>query len=89
MVDQILGKLYFSLPVIHFLPVQNYTIKNNTYRCPCYKTSNRAGVLSTTGQSTNFILAVDLPTKGHSADFWTMRGTALLCQLDDWFKLNK
>lgn len=71
------------MPVIQFLPVENYIAKLNTYRCPCYKTSNRAGVLSTTGQSTNFILPVDLPTKHQPANFWTLRGTALLCQLDD------
>ena len=82
LIDQVLGKLYFPMPIIHFLPFENYVRKPEHYRCPCYKTSNRAGVLSTTGQSTNFILSVDLPTK-NAPDFWTLRGTALLCQLDD------
>ena len=83
MADQVVGKLYFSMPIIHFLPTENYVLKPGTYRCPCYKTSNRAGVLSTTGQSTNFILPVDLPSKHFPPEFWTLRGTALLSQLDD------
>ena len=27
MVDQVVGKLYFPMPVIHFLPVENYAPK--------------------------------------------------------------
>ena len=84
-IDQTLGKLYFPMPVIHFLPMEKYVLPDNFYRCPCYKTSNRAGVLSTTGQSTNFILPVDLHIKHERPEFWTLRGTALLCQLDDWW----
>lgn len=80
------------------------------YKCPIYKTSARAGVLNTTGQSTNFILTVDLPCgvpdsaenelkraaglelsdqsidsgiiQHRSAEFWTLRGAAMLTMLD-------
>lgn len=56
-----------------------------TYKCPLYRTSARAGTLSSTGHSTNFVTAVDLPSK-HLSDFWVMRGIAMLCQLDDWLQ---
>jgi dynein heavy chain len=75
-------ELYSVMPVIHFLPSGDYEQSANDYVCPVYKTSVRAGELSTTGQSTNFILAVDLPTD-ENPEFWTLRGTALLCQLND------
>ncbi|GFR42275.1 hypothetical protein Agub_g3172, partial [Astrephomene gubernaculifera] len=54
------------------------------YACPLYRTSVRAGVLSTTGQSTNFVLYLGLgiPPDTHP-DFWVMQGVAALCALDD------
>ncbi len=54
----------------------------HVYACPVYKTSVRAGVLSTTGQSTNFVLPVMLPSAKES-DYWVLKGAAILCQLDN------
>lgn len=78
------GTMYAPLPVIHFSPVPDYEPPADQYQCPLYKTSVRAGVLSTTGQSTNYVLNVSLPMKpGTNEDHWILEGVALLCMLND------
>ena len=74
--------MYDRMPMIWFKPSEDYKPDPEEYSCPCYKTSTRAGVLSTTGQSTNFILDVDLQTKV-PAKHWIQRASAMLCQLND------
>lgn len=69
-----------ALPV----QVQHHVVPTGEYDCPLYKTSTRAGVLSTTGQSTNYVLSVSLPiAPGSNEDTWVLQGVALLCMLND------
>jgi len=80
--DANVGTLYSKLPGVWFEPEQHHKLAAGLYECPLYKTSVRAGALSTTGQSTNFVLALELPSQ-KPAKHWILQGTALLCQLDD------
>ena len=78
------GSMFATLPVIHFDPIENYLPSKENYETPLYKTSVRAGVLSTTGQSTNYVLNMSLPIHPDTnPDFWILQGTAALCALDD------
>ncbi|GMF33821.1 unnamed protein product [Phytophthora lilii] len=48
------------------------------YPCPVYRTTVRKGTLSTTGTSTNLVLAINLPCHGEP-DYFVLNGTALVC----------
>ncbi|XP_016058014.1 PREDICTED: dynein heavy chain 6, axonemal [Miniopterus natalensis] len=80
--DALPGQMNPELPVVHFEPQQNYEPSPTLYHSPLYKTGARAGTLSTTGHSTNFVVTVLLPSK-RSKDYWIAKGSALLCQLNE------
>uniref|UniRef100_A0A7S2IDU1 Dynein heavy chain C-terminal domain-containing protein n=1 Tax=Alexandrium andersonii TaxID=327968 RepID=A0A7S2IDU1_9DINO len=79
--------LFSDIPHIHMTPCESSkdtTDKRAVYASPIYKTSERKGVLSTTGHSTNFVMTILLPiSKQHNEKHWIKRGVACLTQLDD------
>jgi len=77
--DQFPMEMFSAMPFIRFVPTSSPRDRSSLYACPLYKTPARAGVLSTTGQSTNFVVTIYIPSDRHS-DFWIAKGTALLCQ---------
>lgn len=72
-----------KLPLIWFLPVKkNELTIGNRYTCPVYLTSDRRGIFSTIGHSTNYVLPLLLDTDKNPSH-WIYRGVAVLCQLND------
>ncbi|KAF6265909.1 dynein heavy chain 2 [Scenedesmus sp. NREL 46B-D3] len=74
-------ELFTEMPVVWLKPQQHRTKPEAaTYDCPVYKTVTRAGTLSTTGHSTNFIMMLELGTAVEPSH-WINRGVALFTAL--------
>lgn len=82
--NSVVGELISEVPVIWFKPTDHYQLTQGDYVCPLYVTSARAGTMATSGLSTNFITAIDVPANERIGEpsLWTQRGVALLCQPD-------
>jgi dynein heavy chain, axonemal len=81
--DQDYGVMWSPGPLINFIPVRDHKVDPADYVCPFYKTSVRAGTLSTTGHSTNFVLPIELPTLDYEPSYWILKGAALVSMLND------
>ena len=75
--------LFANAPVIWLKPKASKEMSvYDNYDCPVYKTSERRGMLSTTGHSTNFVTMIRIPSD-RPGDEWIKAGVAMLTQLDD------
>ena len=67
---------------MHLIPVPNRPKSDRCiYTCPIYKTLTRAGTLSTTGHSTNFVMTVELPSDKERINSLICRLKMILCFL--------
>ena len=82
LLDEALPKvLYSSMCVVWLRPSRNDVLTEYPhYECPVYRTTERRGVLSTTGHSTNFVMFIKVPSD-KPAGHWITRGVALMCAL--------
>ena len=96
LIDQKEGEMRCEMPLIWFKTTKE--VKNNQnedddddeggedetfiYTCPLFKTGKRASIIASSGNSNEKIIDVDLPSK-FKKEYWTLRGTALLTQIED------
>lgn len=69
--------------MIQFKPEKDHKPYDKDYLCPMYKTTERAGTLSTTGHSTNFVIMVEVPSK-KSPKHWVLRGKSFSILLNNF-----
>ncbi|KAG5345241.1 DYH1 protein, partial [Acromyrmex charruanus] len=82
LVESLPKELFTDMPPILVLPEVHHVIPpHKIYVCPVYKTIERSGTLSTTGHSSNFVLAIEIPIDKPQSH-WIKRGVALICTLD-------
>ena len=75
-------ELFTEMPIVWLKPVQHRQPSGQQiYNCPMYKTLTRAGTLSTTGHSTNFVMYIEL-LSALPESHWINRGVALFTSLD-------
>merc|ERR1711920_1028408 len=78
--------LFTDIPYMYWCPVERHkddTDINRIYVSALYKTSERKGVLATTGHSSNRVMSLLLRiSEQHTSKYWTKRGVACLCCLD-------
>jgi dynein heavy chain len=53
-----------------------------SFRSPLYKTSDRRGILATTGHSSNFVMRIPMPS-AVDEHHWIRRGVCMLLSLDN------
>eukprot|EP00798_Chlamydomonas_sp_ICE-L_P022533 gene22533-29660_t len=74
-------ELFTDCPIVWLKPEQHRKKPTDGfYDCPVYKTLTRAGTLSTTGHSTNFVMYLELPSDKEQSH-WINRGLALFTDL--------
>jgi dynein heavy chain len=65
-----------------FRPAVGAKCETPCYECPLYRTTERRGVLATTGHSTNFVMELQVPSS-QPQDKWIRAGVAFVLSLPE------